>query len=266
MAVQSSSFSELYGERLTRELGSDDTSELFTTVRRKSAINEAALEFVKQTECYQKQADITLVDDTREYDLEASAILSADDFLWIASQGVEYAFTDENGEVTYRSGDDFPRRDIPLLNRQYGGWRNTDTTTYPASYYIRRDGGKTYIGLSEPPSIGASESAKLILPYVAKPTEITDDSEVPFTLSTDALEVLEPYLQAIVHKAASFLEPLRKNYAARDMQNNLFAAVVADYLQKQRPKGGQSVLMARNYYREARRGMSRRVDPRVDFA
>jgi hypothetical protein len=266
MAVQSSSFLELYGERLTRELGSDDTSELFTVARRQSAINEAALAFVVETECFQKQADLTLVDDTREYDLEASANLSADDFLSVASQGVEYAFTDANGDITYRSGDDFPRRDIPLLNRQYGNWRNTDATTYPASWYLRKDGGKLYFGLSEPPEIGASESAKIILPYVARPTEITDDSEVPFTVSADALETLEPWLQGIVHKAAAILEPLRKNYAARDMQNNLYAAVVASYLQKQRPKGGQSVLLARNYYREARRGMSRRVDPRVDFS
>jgi hypothetical protein len=266
MAVQSSTFLELYGERLTRELGSDDTSELFTVARRKAAVNEAALAFVTETECFQRQADLTLVDDTREYDLEASAIISADDFLWLASQGVEYAFTDANGDVAYRSGDDFPRKDIPLLNREYSGWRNTAATTYPASYYVRKDGGKTYIGLSEPPSIGVGESAKLILPYVARPTEITDDSEVPYTISSDALETLEPWLQGIVHYAAALLEPLRKNYASEQRQRGLFAAVVASYLQKQRPKGGQSIQLARNYDREARRGMARRIDPRVDCA
>lgn len=264
MAVQSSAFSELYGERLTRELGSEDTSELFTTARRKAAVNEAALEFCKQTECFIRQVDVDLTDDTREYDLES--VISSDDFMWIASQGVEYAFTDSDGNVSYRSGKDFPRKDIPLLNREYSNWRNVSATEFPSSYYIRKDGGKTYLGLSEPPSIGGSESAKVILPYVAKPTEITDDSEVPFSVSADALETLEPWLQAIVHKAAALLEPLRKNYAARDMQNSLFAAAVADYLQKQRPKGGQSALLARNYYKEARGGMSRRVDPRVDFA
>ena len=264
MAVQSSAFSELYSERLTRELGSDDTSELFTTARRKAAINEAALAFVVETECFVRQVDITLSDGTREYDLEA--VISADDYLDIAKQGVEYAFTDANGDVTYRSDKDFPRKDIPQLNRGNSGWRNAADSNYPASWYIRKDGGKVYLGLSEPPDIGVSESAKVILPYVARPTEITDDSEVPYTVSADALETLEPWLQGIVHKAAALLEPLRKNYAARDMQNNLFAAVVASYLQKQRPKGGQSVHLARNYYKDARGGLSRRVDPRVDFA
>jgi hypothetical protein len=261
MGVLSTTFLELYGERLNRELGSEDVTELFTTARRKAAVNEAALEFVNKTECFQKQVEVALTDEQREYDLEA--VISANDFLWVYHQGVEYRHTDADGNVTYRADQEFPRKDIPALNREYSNWRNASATQLPASWSLRRDGGQVYLGLSEPPEIGASESAAVLIPYVAKPTEQTDDSEVPFTVSADALEVMEPWLQGIVHYAAALLEPLRKNYAGEQRQRNLFAGVVADYLQRQRPKGGQSILVARNYYADAR-GRSRRVlDPRI---
>lgn len=265
MAVQITTFTDLYGERLTRELGSEDTTHLFTTARRKAAVNEAALEWVKQTESFVKQASIVLVNGTREYDLESSAVLTADDFLWVAAQGVEYALTvTATGVVTYRSGDDFPRKDLPLLHRESPGWRATSATALPASWYLRHDGGKTYLGLSEPPLIAAGETAAVTLPYVAKPLSLSADADVPYSVSSDALEVLEPWLQGIVNYAAALLEPLRKNYQGEQRQRTLFAAQVADYLQRRRPKGGQQILVSRAYYRQARSGMyDRPLDPRV---
>jgi hypothetical protein len=256
-------FVELYGERLNRELGSADTSELFTTARRKAAINEAQLEWVKQTESFTKQASLTMVDGTREYDLEAAGIISAQDFLWIAAQGAEYAWTDANGTVTYLADDTFPRRDVPILNREEPGWRNTDDASLPTSYYIREDGGTTYLGLFPPPAIGAGESAVVTLPYVAKPTDMSADVDVPFTASSNAKTILIPWHQALVHYAAALLEPLRKGYQAEQRQRALFAGIVADYLQRHRPKGGQTVTLAHNYYRAARHGTQRPRDPRV---
>jgi hypothetical protein len=45
-------FVTLYGLELDRELGSADRTVLFTTARRKAAINAAQLEWVKRTECF----------------------------------------------------------------------------------------------------------------------------------------------------------------------------------------------------------------------
>ena len=266
MALQSTAFAELYGERLHRELGTEDVQELFTTVRRKKACNEAALEWVKRTKSFVKWVSITLTDDVREYDLEATATITADDFLEVSAEGPEYQFTDANGDVTYRSGRDFPRKDIAILQRESPGWRAADAANYPTSWHIRKDGGKVYFGLSEPPEIAGSESAAILLPYVARPLVLTDDADVPYAVSSDAMESLEPWLQAIVYFAAALLEPLRKGFAAEQRLRNLFAGEVAAYLQEQRPKGGQAVLLARNYYREARGRSGRGMDPRVDFA
>lgn len=255
-------FSDLYGERLNRELGSADVSELFTTARRKAAINEAALEWVKQTESFIRQASITMVDGTSEYDLEAVGIISSQDYLWLASQGVEYAWTDANGDVTYAADDTFPRRDIPVLNRTLPGWRNADDVSVPSSYYIREDAGTTFFGLYPGPAVEATESAAVTLPYVAKPADMTADADVPFTISANPKSILVPWHQALVHYAAALLEPLRKGYQAEQRQRGLFAGMVADYLQRNRPKGGQQVSMAHNYYRTARRGMGQpAVDP-----
>ena len=257
-------FSDLFGERLDRELGSADRTALFTTVRRKGAINEAQLEFCKQTECFTKSVSITLSDGTREYDLEA--VISAADYLWIAKDGVEYVFTDADSNVTYRSGDDFPRYELSTLNREHNGWRSADDTTYPDGYYLREDGGKVYLGLKTPPDIGASESASITLPYVAVPPDMSADGDEPYTVSSDSKKSLRPWHQALVHYAAALLEPLRKNYTGEQRQRTLFAGQVADYLQRKRPKGGQMIAMGHNYYRAARGRYVSSVaqrDPRV---
>lgn len=256
-------FLELYGDRLDRELGTADRTELFTAARRKGAINEAQLEWVKQTESFIRQASIPMVDDTQEYDLESAGLLSAEDFLWIAAQGVEYAWTDTNGDITYATGELFPRRDIPLLNRLEPGWRNADAVSVPSSYYLREDGGTTKLGLYPKPAVEVGESAAVMLPYVAKPTDMSADDDEPFSVSGNPKRILVPWHQALVHYAAALLEPLRKGYQAEQRQRGLFAGLVADYLQRQRPKGGQSITMAHNYYRQARRSGLRPLDPRV---
>lgn len=259
-------FGQLWGDRLDRELGSADRSSLFTEARRKAAVNEAQLEFAKQTECYQRIATITVAHNTPRYDLDAAGIISAEDFLCIASQGAEHAFTDVNGAVTYAAGKDFPRKDPAQLNEEDPGWRNTSVTTnIPSSYGIEEDGGSVFLFLVPIPKIGAGESAKVNLPYVASPPDMTADSHEPFSVTPGSTpnKTLRPWHQALVHYAAALLEPLRKHEAGRKTQLGLFAAQVADYLQKKRPKGGQTVRLARDYYREARghRIFARAVDP-----
>jgi hypothetical protein len=247
-----STFAQLYGSYLDIELGSADTSALFTTARRKDAVNRAQQEFGKQTECFTKSVSIPLSDGTREYDLEA--VITADDFLAIGKDGVEFVFTDADGNVSYRSGDDFPRLDLDILNREQQGWRSAASASFPQSYYVREHAGKVYLGFSEPPAIESGESASVTLPYVAMPPDMTGDTDEPFSLSagSDPKKSLRPWHQALVHYAAALLEPLRKNFDGEQRQRQLFAAHVADYLQRKRKRGGSRVVFARDYRGEAR--------------
>lgn len=257
-------FSDLYGTYLDVELGSADRASLFTTARRKDAVNRAQQEFAKQTECFTKSTPITLANGTREYDLES--VISADDFIAVASDGVEYVFTDASSNVTYRSGDDFPRLDLDILNREQSGWRLTGSATFPSSYYLREDGGSIYLGFSEPPLIGAGESATVTIPYLAIPPDMSADTNEPFSDSagTNPRRSLRPWHQALVHYAAALLEPLRKNYAGEQRQRGLFAAIVADYLQRHRKKGGSRITLAHDYRAAARgRGLVSRA--RLDW-
>lgn len=260
-------FLQLYGEMLTRELGSADASSLFTTARRKAAINEAQLEFVKQTECFTRQASVTIVDNTQEYDLDAAGIISAEDFLWLAAEPATHKYTDTSGTITYTTGENFPRKDVPVMMDEGIDWRNTSVVSeLPSSYYIREDGGSVYLGIVPIPDIGTGDSAVVLLPYVAKPPDMTDDAHEPFSvvMGTSPKKTLRPWHQALVHYAAALLEPLRKNYDGEQRQRQLFAAQVADYLQRQRPQNGQTVRLTRNYYREARgRAFNRPLDPRI---
>lgn len=256
-------FTQLYGDALHIELGSEDTSSLFTTVRRKKAINDAQVEFAKQTECFRKSATITMVDETREYDLES--VITADDYYGIAKDGAEYVYTDADGNVTYQSGFDFPRRDLDVLNVENPGWRNADSTTLPASWYLRESAGKVYFGLSEPSDVTAPATATVTLPYLALPPDMTGDTDEPYSLTagSDPKRSLRPWHQALVHYAAALLEPLRKNFAAEQRQRSLFAGFVADYLQRHRPRNGTRIQLARDYRGEAQRGGSVRRDPRT---
>lgn len=255
-------FLELYGEGLSIELGSADTDQLFTTARRKAAINAAQLEFAKQTECFQKSVDLTMVDGTREYDLDA---IVADDYMGIAKNGVEFLYTDADGNATYLSGHNFPRRDLDVLNVEEPGWHLAAATTLPSSWYLREDAGKVYVGLVPPPSVTAPANAIVTVPYLALPPDMTGDTHEPFSLTagSDPKRSLRPWHQALVHYAAALLEPSRKTFSAEQRQRALFAGFVADYLQRHRPRQGSRIQLARDYRAEARQGRGQPHDWRT---
>lgn len=73
-------FSSLYGNRLDEELGTDDSTVLFTTARRKRAINRGADEFSKLTQCLVRRATFTVTGGTAEYDLNSTQVIPAGDF------------------------------------------------------------------------------------------------------------------------------------------------------------------------------------------
>jgi hypothetical protein len=238
-------FVDLYSTLVDRELGSVDV-QLFTTVRRKAAVNEAQREFVRLTDCLTRRAEIALSDGDSEKDLEA--VVAADDFLRFYKEGV--ALKQVSGSTTrYLAGEDFPRRDIPWLDRHSSGWRSASAAT-PSAHYFREDGGQVFLGMTPPLDITGSDTWTLLVPYVAYPSDMSADADQPFTVSSNPKKTLREYHQALAHFAAARLETLRKNYQAYDRQMELFNSYVVDYTQKQRRPGGQHILFARDYLGE----------------
>lgn len=250
-------FAGLYGNDLDRELGSADRSELFTLSRRKAAINAGQLEFVKRTDCLQRQTAITLVTDTQEYDLE-----TVTDFAWIAKQGLAIKIV--SGTTTrYIEGDDLTVTTDGRLSLEAPGWRAVSKGT-PESVYIRQDGGAVYVGLHPKPSITVGDVWTLILPYVVVPDDLSADSDAPFTVNGNALVSMRPWYRALVHYAAYDLEKLRKDIARSGAQLQLFEAEVQKFIGQSKPKNGTRVRLAFDYRRKAVFGqMPRRFDPRV---
>jgi hypothetical protein len=178
-------YSSLYGTRLDRELGSEDSTVLFTTARRKAAINEAQEEFAQLTECLARQSTVTIAGGTGEYNLNSTSVIADGDFLRFSVEQVQFRYTDSNGDATVRAGDDLVRRDVEWLNRYEPGWNTPSTVSgqqLPSYYYLRPDGGALYLGFYPMPSTGSSASASAVVPYLARPAVMTSDTSEPFTV------------------------------------------------------------------------------------
>lgn len=247
-------FSDLYSSQLTRELGVDDSTVLFTTARRKDAINAGMHEFADLTECLTRQSTITVSGGTGEYDLNDSAVLGSTDFVRLSRQGVEFHYTDASSYTTIIAGDDLVRRDVEWLNRYEPNWKQSTVASSvratPTVYYLRADGPALFLGFTlSVPSTGSSASAKAIVPYVAKPAELTSDTQEPFAVNSSYRLDLKPYHRALVHFAASELEKLRRDDQASDRQLQKFLSYVQRYLSDRRPKGGQSLTYGKSYWR-----------------
>lgn len=246
-------FSHLYSSALDRELGSDDSTRLFTTGRRKDAINQGALQFCLLTGCSLRQSTFSCSHAVGEYNLLSTVNIPSGDFLQFAGQQPEFRLqsSGSTAQITYAAGDDFPRRDLNWLNVNVPGWRLSTAGT-PFAWYDRPDGGRHLIGLVPPPEIGSSETAFVMLPYLAAPSSMTSDTDVPFTFNSTVRTDLEPFHQGIVHYAASELEKLRKEWPAVQVQQQLFQSFVVRYQQLKQPKGPRQMRSARNYFNEVR--------------
>ncbi len=245
-------FLELYGNELDRELGSADRSQLFTLARRKAAINAGQQEWIKRTECFQRQVSLALVDDTQEYDLETET-----DFGWIAKQGVSIKIV-SGTNTRYVEGDDLDMTSIARLNTEEPGWRAVSKGT-PSNWYLRRSGGTANLGLHPKPSITGSDVWTALIQIVMVPTDMSLDADEPFTYSGNALRSLRPFHRALVHYAAYDLEKFRKDQARAGSQLQLFELEVAKFTANEKPKNGSQVRMTRIY----RRPMgAMRMDPR----
>ena len=246
-------FSHLYSSALDQELGSDDSTRLFTDARRQRAINTAQLHWCDLTECAIRQSTVTCSNGTREYNLLSTVNVPGGDFLRLAKQGPEYHLisSGSSASTTFIAGDDFPRREIPWLNQNDPGWRSSTGGT-PDGYYERFDGGQRLFGLVTPPRITSSQSGKIILPYVAKPSSLTASTDIPFTFGSTTRDDLEPYHQALVHYAAYELEKLRLNTEGSQSQLQQFTGYLERFFRSMQPKGEQQVRLGRNYFAEVR--------------
>ena len=247
-------FSQLWGDDLTVELGTSDTSLLFTDARRKHAVNQGYRQFADLTECFQKRSTITVSSSAQEFNLNSSATLSGSSgFLRVAGEGPAYITTDTAGTQEILAGEDFPQRAIPFLDATDQGWRSTSTPGDPTGWYLRDDGGSQFFGLDCPADVSTSETAELLIPFVVTPSSMTSDTAIPFAVSTNYRRDLVPYHQGLVHYAAHQMEKLRRDYERADKQLTLFLGYVQRYLQAHRKKGPNGVRTAQPYFGNAQR-------------
>lgn len=247
-------FVELYTTELDRELGSSQTT-LFTTARRKAAINAAQLEFVKRTECLKRTMSIDLEDETSEYDVSDTA----GDFGWLGKIGASIQITDSDDNVRYVQGEDLEETSIDRLNVERPGWRSFAAST-PDRYYVDLEGGALNVGVTPAPSIDSGDSWVLSLPYIPIPTDLSSDDDEPFTVLNQPARRLRFWHRTLVHYAAYDLEKFRKDVQRGAAQLQLFEMEVQKYFAAMTPKTGSQVRLIRDY-RASRRAVRR--DPRV---
>ena len=244
-------FVQAYGDQLDRVLGSADRTVLFTTQRRKDAINEAQKWFVTQTECVTKTDTIALVDGTQEYELEAG--LDDGDLLWLSKDGPRIAADPgSGGTIVYYAGRDFRRTSIAWLDRFEAGWRG-QTAGQPYAWYERADGGSVFFGVVPAPDIPVGATWTLTIPYVVQPDTLSADADVPFSINANTLVRLVPWHDVLPLYAGYELEKLRKGLERSAILKSQAEARVVDYLDKRRVPGGKTVGVARSYRRDARR-------------
>ena len=249
-------FSQLYTDRLDEELGTDDSTRLFTTARRQHAINNGLRQFADLTECYTRESSITCSNGQGEYNVLSTGVITNGDFVRLSKQEPEYRLVSSgaatSASTTYISGEDFQRRTVQWLDEYDPGWRESTGGT-PKYYYERMDGGRRYVGLVPPPRITSSEAGTLRLPYVARPSSMTSDTQVPFAQSTVGTRTdLTEYHEAFAHYGAYRLEKLRRDPEQSAAQLQVFLGYVQRFLGALRPKGGTTVKVARSYFGEVR--------------
>lgn len=245
-------FSQLWGDDLSNEIGTNDTVVLFTDARRKHAINVGYRQFADLTECFIKRSTVTVSSSAQEFNLNSSSILTGGDFNRLASEGPAYITTDTAGHQQILAGQqDFPQCAIPAMDAVSGEWRSTETPGTPTGWYTRKSGGAFYFGLDRPSGVSTSETAELLIPYVARPSSMTSDTAIPFAVSTDYSRELDDYHQAFVHYAAHLMEKLRRDEERAGVQLQAFMGYVSRYTAQQRPKGPRQVRL-NPYFRRSR--------------
>ena len=249
-------FSSLYGSRLDRELGSADSTQLFTTTRRKAAINEGIQQFADLTECYRRA--VTIAWPSKQATLDLSTYAGSTDFVRFDSEGAVLTYTDSGGTALVVGGDDLPRVDRTWLTRYDPHWQtstaSTGTLQLPAKQYVELDGGSMRLGFSPIPSAGSTHASLSVrVSYIARPRALSSDTDEPFTDASSVVRAdLRIYHQAVVHYAAAQLEKYRRDTQAAAEQMQAFMGYVQRYIGASKRKGGQAIALATSYFRRGR--------------
>ena len=257
-------FSSLYTTYLTQELGSEDSTILFTDSRRKRAVKDGIAQFADLTECLARTYTLTVTSTAYEYDLNAIG-----DFARMAAnQDIAFQYTDASSNLTVVAGrTDLPMRTVAYLDNYEPGWRQSSVSTsmqLPSATYLRPDGPALWLGFTPPPSSGSSASMLAKVPYVPYlASSAVSTTTEPWTINSSARTDLRPYFMAPVHYAAHQLEKLRRDDAASDRQLQKFIGYVQRYLSDKRQKGGTVLTHARQYFRRSLSSNRDIQDPRT---
>ena len=95
-------FGHLFSSALDQELGTDDSTRLFTDARRKRAINTAQLHWCDLTECAVKQSTVSCSNGVGEYDLLSTNNIALGDYLRLSKQGPEYHLLSSGSSASTR--------------------------------------------------------------------------------------------------------------------------------------------------------------------
>jgi len=253
-------FSHLYSSALDRELGTDDSTRLFTTGRRKDAINEGLQQFAVLTHCLERKVTLTLAHDQNAVNLASTDVIAEGDVLSVSGTPEEFRYTDTNGTVTVLAGPDLPRVSQSWLNRNEPGWQaestiSTGVQQFPRYTYVRTGPDGRFIRLY--PTVGrgsTNDSMALVVSYIAQAPVLTADTQVPFVGigSTTAPPIPDLYHYAAVHYGAAQLEKLRRDYEASQHQMQSFLGYVTEWQHQHEPVGMRTVQSGRSYFSEAR--------------
>jgi len=244
-------FEELCTTQLDIEINTNSSNGVYGTTFRESAINAGYREFSMLTDCWVRRATITVSCNTAEYNLS-----SISDFRRLDASGPEFRLTSSGSTATtmvLAGKDDFPRRDEVWLNTYQTGWNASTTVGMPSAWYLRKDGGRLYLGLDRAPDVGSSESCVLRAPYIAEATAMASSTDVPWTDTSGTRVDLVEYHKALVHYAASQLLPLTGDRDGAQGQLVMFSDYVKRFWNNLRPRGGSHVTQAKNYLQSARR-------------
>ena len=248
-------FSCLTTTLLDHELGSADSTTLFTSARRAAAIKLGEREFVTLTRCLRVESTITCSNGTQEYNLNSTVNMPTAEFFELDGESPTYVFSDTASTTVYVSGaEQFPQRSLDWLDQYEPGWRSSTGAKYPTAWYLVPHAGQLLFGLYPLPAFTSTsgQSAKVLLPYSAYPSTNQASTYIPFTLGGQYRTDLTVYHQALAHYGAHQLEKLRRDDQASDRQLQKFVGFVTRYLQAGGPVK-RTLRFAKSYFRRTGR-------------
>jgi len=238
-------FADLYGTELDRRLGSDDQANLFTTVRRKAAINAAQEWFILKTGCLWKTGLIVLRNGIGEYDLEVE--LPDEEYIGLAAQLPDIQIVPATGPTRYVAGEDFARRTEDWLDQDDPSWRTADDGT-PTNWYEKSEAAQSLFGVTPAPLITVGDVWTLRVRHIVQADEMTADDDEPFTLDGTTKFSMRPFQDALGDYAAYQLEQLRKDMERSATFLGLAERRAKDYTDAQRTPGGGVIQTQKRYF------------------